>query len=85
MLFSLHQIFNVICFIIGYQIRLTDCLYIYHLDYIIVWCFTTVIGILSTNNSLFYFMLMVIIGWFICDFAETTSMGIDMKIPRKYM
>ena len=66
---SLFYVFTtIIGCVLGYQLRMTECLHRGYLDSIIIWTLIVIVGLIYTTlTSLWYFMVMLIIGWFVCD------------------
>ena len=66
----LYVFMTIVGITIGYQLRLTECFHRGYLDNIIIWCFITILGLIYTTLTLlFYFILMLIVGWFVCDYT----------------
>ena len=80
-LITLFYVFTtIIGIVLGYQLRMTECLHRGYLDSIIIWSLIAIVGLIYTTlTSLCYFMMMLIVGWFVCD-----STGKVMELMVEY-
>ena len=70
LIYLFYIITTIIGFVLGYQLRMTNCLHRDYLDSIIIWSLIAIVGLIYTTlTTLCYFMVMLIVGWFVCDFT----------------